>query len=163
MENTKLGKNIEQYIHLVYSDKSELNRIQDLEERKKVACEKAKLKYDDNLDMIHMKDDKVNEAIFDFLRKQTPNKFILLISNQHLFWEMQQKLMKPLKADDDDEESCLKEVNLKNTISEKSDSLLERIEKLYKDVFRDTESVSMAVTKVRALTPEAVLKKQKTA
>ena len=54
---TKLTKNVQTYIELVYSEKSELNHIADLEERKKTACEKAKLDYEDakTQDIIHMK------------------------------------------------------------------------------------------------------------
>ncbi len=154
----KLGKSIEQYIQLIYSQDSPLNKVQDLEERKKLACEKAKLPYDDpkTKEIIHLKNPNVNEAIFSHLRLSNPNKFILLIANQHLFWEQMQKLMEPIKADED----MLKETNLKNTISKNAEELLERIDKLSLDVFKDVETVTMGTTKVRMMTPELRLKEK---
>lgn len=164
MENpTKLAKNVQQYIELVYSEKSDLNHIADLEERKKVACDKVKLDYsaEKTKEIIHLKNEDVNTAIFEYLRKKGSNKYILLLANQQLYWEQMQKLMEPLKGTDDD--SSLKEVNLKNTISEKSEHLLERIEKLYLQIFKEQAVIEIASGRIRAQRPEERLKMQKSA
>lgn len=162
---TKIAKNISQYIELMYSEKSELNQIQDLEERKKTACAKAKLNYDDSAiqEMIHLKNKDVNEQIFNFTKQNNSNKYILLISNQHLFWEQMQQLMEPLKVAKDEDDNLLKDINLKNTISEKSESLLQRIDNLYKEIYKDIDVIEMAGEKIRLMRPEMRLKQQKQA
>lgn len=166
----KISKNISQYIELVYSEKSELNSIQDLEERKKTACEKAKLDYADPdiQRMLHIKDKQVNDKIFAFCERQCPNEFYLLISKQHLFWEQQQILMEPLKkvledgkTQEVDDEQMLKRINLKNTISEKSETLLESINLLRSKIFTGEQEHKMAEEKIRALSLEQRLQKAK--
>ena len=157
------GKKITRYIELVYSEKSELNKIQDLEERKKTACHKAGLKYDDPKvkDIINLKNKDVNVEIFDHLRSHNSNKYILLICNQHLFWEQMQQLMEPLKpVQGGDTESYLKEQNLKNTISEKAEELLDRINNLRADIFKDAETSKMADNIIKFQRPEDRLKKK---
>jgi hypothetical protein len=156
----KIDTNVAKYIELVYSERSELNHVDDLEERKKTACQKAKLNYEDpkTQEIIHLKNDKTNIAIFDYLRLHAPNDYILLIANQQLFWEQMQKMMQPLKGTDDD--SCLKEVNLKNTISEKSEDLLQRIEHLKVKIFKEEAIQRLASDKIRTLRHEERLKKQ---
>lgn len=167
--DTKIQKNIDQYIALVYSEKSEFNQIPDLEERKKKACQKAKLDYQaEHIQrIIHLRDEKVNELIFNFCRNQFPNEFILLISKEHLFWEQMQLLMEPLKKVTEegttlevDDEAMLKRINLKNTISEKSDKLLESIMELRKKLFTGEEEQHMAQEKIRIMRPEERLKKK---
>lgn len=160
---TKLAKNVQQYIDLVYSEKSPLNHIGDLEERKKTAAAKANLDYNDpkTKEILHLQNEDVNIAIFEHLRRKASNKYILLLANQQLYWEQMQKLMQPLKGTDDD--SSLKEVNLKNTISEKSEQLLERIEKLYLQIFKDQAIIDVASEKIRMKRPEERLKVQKSA
>jgi hypothetical protein len=167
--DTKIGKNIDQYIQLVYSEKSEFNQIPDLEERKKSACIKAKLDYQSESvqKIIHLKDNKVNQMIFDFCRTQFPNEFILLISKEHLFWEQMQLLMEPLKKVTEDgatlevdDEAMLKRINLKNTISEKSDKLLESITELRSKLFTGEKEQHMAQEKMRIMRPEERLKKK---
>lgn len=157
--DTKLTKNIQQYIELVYSERSELNSIQDLEERKRKACEKAKLDPAEASiqDIMHMKDKMVSEQIFEYLRQQNSNEFILLISDQHLFWELMQRNMKPLAEGGEDE---LKDLDLKTKISEKSEGLLARIDARYKKIFKGDAEQSVA-TKVIQKTPEQRLKGKK--
>lgn len=159
--DTKVAKNIQTYIELVYSEKSELNSIQNLDERKKTACEKAKLNPNDEYvqSIINMKDMIVNEQIFEYLRQQNGNDFVLLISDQHLFWELQQRQMKRLV--DDDSDSTLKDLELKTKISEKSEQLLERIEVRKRKIFSGNEEEKMATTKIRIMTPEQRLRTKK--
>lgn len=159
----KLSKNIEQYIDLVYSEKSDLNQVQDLQERKKQACAKAKLDFnsESTQNIVHMKDKDVNTRIYDYLVKNNSNDFILLVSNQHLFWEMQQRLIEPLSKHDTDTD--LKDLELKTKISEKSETLLERINQRYKAIFKGEEESEMAGQKIRLMRPEERLKQQKTA
>jgi len=159
--NAKISKNIDQYIELVYSEKSELNNVQDLQERKKQACAKAKLNFNDEAVqlIVTMKDENVRSKIFDYLVSQNSNDFILLVSDQHLFWQLQQRLMEPLakttNTDDD-----LKDLELKTKISEKSEDLLDRIKTRYRDLFKGEAEQEVAKFKIRLMRPEERLKKK---
>lgn len=163
MENTtaKISKNIEQYIELVYSEKSDLNKIVDLQERKKQACIKAKLNFNDESVqlIVNMKDEKVNPRIFDYLTSQNSNDFILLLSDQHLFLQMQQRLMEPL-AQTQNTDSDLKDLDLKTKISEKSESLLERMKLRYSKIFKGDHEQEFAIQKIRLMRPEERIKKK---
>jgi hypothetical protein len=162
--DSKLQKNIQQYIQLVYSEKSELNSIADLEERKRQACEKAKLDYKQEAvqAIIHMKDLVVNEQIFEHLRIQNPNDFILLISDQHLFWEIMQRQMEPLVVSED-KDTVLKDLDLKTKMSEKAQDLLDRIKERIKVVFAGEGEQRIAEQKIRLMRPEDRLRDKKSA
>lgn len=163
---------INKYISLVYSKESPLNKYQSIMDRKLRAAEDIGWNVSDKEvdDIIKLKNKDVNRMIFDYLKDTSSNKFALLISNQEFFWELQQRLMKPLSSSykdnngkssdvDIDDESMLKSINLKNTISEKSDALLERIEKQYKEVFLDKEEIDMAIKEIKHISPESRIKK----
>jgi hypothetical protein len=151
---------IQNYIRLVYSDKSDLNDITNLEDRKKQACERAKLPYDDEKtqEIVHMKNKDVNTAIFNFCAEQCPYEFNLLISKEHLFLEQMQMLMEPLKKttddgktiEDVDEERMMKRINLKNTISEKSETLLISINELRTKIWKGTVEQKVAEAKIKS-------------
>jgi len=158
--DAKLSKNIQSYIELVYSEKSELNIIADLEERKRTACQKAKLDpaAEDVKLILQMRDKTVNEQIFEYLRQQNSNEFILLISDQHLFWELMQRNAKPMAEGIDAE---LKDLDLKTKISEKAEQLLERIVLRRNKIFKGDAEDKMAEDKIRILSPEQRLKQRK--
>jgi hypothetical protein len=159
--NAKISKNIDQYIELVYSEKSDLNKIIDLQERKKQACAKAKLNFNDEAIqlIVNMKDEKVNIRIFEYLTTQNSNEFILLLSDQHLFLQMQQRLMEPL-AQTANTDSDLKDLDLKTKISEKSESLLDRMTSRYLKIFKGSAEQDFATQKVRLMRPEERIKKK---
>lgn len=156
--DTKLAKNIQTYIELVYSEKSDMNIIQDLGERKKMACEKSKLDYNSDAiqSIVNMKDLIVNEQIFEFLRTQNSNDYVLLISDQHLFWELMQRNAKPMAESGDAE---LKDCDLKLKISEKCEPLLDRIKARYKSIFIGEAEQKVAENKMK--TAEQRLKGKK--
>ncbi len=165
----KISKNIAQYIRLVYSENSELNSIADLEERKKKACDKAKLDYKSESvqKIIHIKDKQVNDMIFEHCEKTCTNEMYLLLADQHLFWEQMQILMEPLKkiAEDGnteavDDEVMLKRTNLKDAISQKCEKLLERINSRRLLIFKGEQESKMADERIRITRPEDRLKKK---
>lgn len=161
MEKNKSSQ-IDQYIRLVYDQRSELNKIHNLEERKVAACVKVKL--DINLekvkDLMHMRDKDANVMIFEYLKNNNSNEFILLLSDQHLFWEIQQRQIEPLlKSEDAD--SVMKDLDLKTKMSEKSKDLLDRIKERYTMIFIGEKEQEMAVEKMRIMRPESRLKNQK--
>jgi hypothetical protein len=168
--DSKLQKNIQQYIQLVYSEKSELNIIENLEERKKKACEKAKLDYASEAvqKIIHIKDKEANTLIFEHCRTTCSNEFYLYMADQHLFWEQTQILMEPLKkitedgkTEEIDEEAMMKRTNLKDTISRNCEKLLERLNTRRLSIFKGEAESKMAAEKIRSLRPEQRLKKNK--
>ncbi len=167
--DSKLLKNIQQYIELVYSEKSQLNIIENLEERKKKACEKAKLDYlsESVQKVIHIKDKEVNALIFDYCRTTCSNEFYLFMADQHLFWEQMQLLMEPLKkitedgkTEEIDEEAMMKRTNLKDTISKNCEKLLERINARRISIFKGLAESDMAADKIRVMRPEERLRKK---
>lgn len=151
------------YISLLYSKDSELNKISSLDERKKEACKKAGLDYAKSQDIINLKDKKINREIFDFLSSENPNEYVMLISDQQLFWEMQHIKMEPLDRGTGsnllDDESILKSINLKNTVSAKSEELLERINRTYEKIYNHKDEIEMAKQQLRLMRPEERVKK----
>jgi hypothetical protein len=151
------------YISLLYSKDSELNKISSLDERKKEACKKAGLDYAKSQDIINLKDKKINREIFDFLSSENPNEYVMLISDQQLFWEMQHIKMEPLDRGTGsnllDDESILKSINLKNTVSAKSEELLERINRTYEKIYNHKDEIEMAKQHLRLMRPEERVKK----
>ncbi len=158
MEN--LDIKIQNYIKLVYSEKSELNKILDLNDRKRMACDKVKLNFDEIQDIIHMKNEKVNDAIFTFLRTQNSYEFILLISDQHLFSEIMQRQMKPLAEDSEGKDTVMKDLELKTRMSKESELLLSRIKTHYRNIFLGEEEINDAELKLRLVKPEQRISKK---
>jgi hypothetical protein len=167
--DTKLAKNVQKYIELVYSEKSDLNAIPNLEERKKKACDQAGLKYEESQvqNIIHMKNNDVNAMIFEFCESQNSNEFMLYISNQHFFWEQMQLLMEPLKKISEegktleiDDEAMMKRTNMKNTVSKNCKELLERINEGRMLIYKGEEEADKASEKIRIMRPEERLKKK---
>src|SRR5690606_36227139 len=97
-----------------------------------------------------LKNEKVRKAIVDYITKNNSSRFIKLIADQQLFWSMQEKLMKPLEDDDDGAKLM--------SISEKSQDLLERIEKNYKALFEEQELQEEGKKVVRMISHEERLK-----
>lgn len=152
--------NLKTYIRLMYSKDSELNSIPVLDDRKRKACELAGMDWDKSQDIVHLKNEKTNEAIFDYLKTETPNDYIKLIADQQLFWEMQKIQMTPVDTKDTDDDKVLKNIQLKNTLSGNSETLLDRINRGYEKIFGAPEEVDMAKKVVRMMRPEERLKKK---
>lgn len=158
-----MKENIEKYIELMYSEESPLNKIENLENRKKSAAEQSGLDHDNDshIKIMSLKDEIVNIKIFDFINKNNSNRYIQLISDQQLFWDIQIRKMQPLaEGKDIDEDMILKNINLKTTISRTADELRERIEKMYTLIYKNEETKDMAEKQVRLMSPEQRLKKQ---
>lgn len=145
---------IDKYIELMYSETSDLNKIEDVGERKKAAAKGAGLDITDKetLDIMHLQNEKANNRIFNYLSKTQSNNYIALTSDQQLFWEIQFRKMSPLDTTDD--EVMLKNINLKTTMSIKSQELLERIDALYRRIYKHEPEMKMAQKQVRMLSPE---------
>lgn len=147
------------YIQHLYSKDSDLNKIASLDERKKEACKRAGLDWQKSQDIVNLKDKKINREIFDFLSSENPNEYVMLVSDQQLFWEMQHIKMESLDTEKADEESILKAINLKNTISAKSEELLERINRTFEKIYNYKDEIEMAKQQLRIMRPEERVKK----
>lgn len=145
---------MEQYMHLMYSKDSEFNKIDDLNERKERAALKAGLDIaqPEVKNIMDLKNERFRIEVVNFLQKQQPNDFIKLLADQQLFFNMQQRLLRPLE--DDDDTSKLMQ------ISQQSEDLIERIERFKKKVYLQPELIEQAEAKIRIMTPEARLKEQ---
>ena len=144
---------IEQYIKLMYSKDSKLNSIDDLNERKIRAATAAGMDANDQSvvnKFFHLKDIKLRETIINFLNRENPNAFVKLVSDQQLFWGLQAQLMKPID-EESDTDRLLK-------ISEQSEKLLERIDRMKQKVYQEPTLVEEAEKVVRMLSPEMRLK-----
>lgn len=148
---------IDKYIELVYSEDSPLNTMEDIVERKKEAAKRAGLDAKVIQDVIDLKDEKSRKRIFEYLSKTQSNNFITLISDQELFWEMQFRKMTPLK-DEEDDDKMMKNINLKTTISVKANELMERIDGMYRRIYKHEPEMKMAQKHIRMLTPEQRIK-----
>lgn len=152
------------YIQYLYSKDSDLNKIASLDERKKEACKRAGLDWEKSQDIVNLKDKKINREIFDFLSSENPNEYVMLVSDQQLFWEMQHIKMEPLdrgageKMLDDDQ--ILKNMNLKNTLAVNDEKLMEKIMRTYEKIYKTPAEIEMAQEQLRMMRPEERIKKK---
>jgi hypothetical protein len=140
------------YVELMYSKDSALNNIQNLKDRKTEACTQAKLnpKEKEMVEIMGMQNLIVNDLIFVYLSQfQSSNSYHQLCTDQQLYWSIQQLLMKPLEVDDEEELTARYEKRAK--LSETSDSLIKRINRLYSEIYAIEEVREMAVSHVRQM------------
>lgn len=164
LDKGKDKSKIEKYIHLVYSRESELIAILDFNDRKIKACNLVGLDPEQpaSKEIMNLSNQDVRDQIFEYLKTTSPLNYIQYISDVQLFWEIQARKMRPL-ADTTDDELALKNLNLKTTMSAKSEELLDRINKLAKEIFQGSEEMKMAEDKIRKLPTAENRLKQKQA
>lgn len=151
------------YIVLAYKKNGELQKIPTLRERKLQACIKAGLD-PDNKEIkwiIQFKNPVVNELISFYLsRIQNDDFYENYISNQELFWNVQQKIREPLdEGDDPDSEKLLKLVEAKGRLSDLADKLLGRIKSYEKVIFGENNDVKEFTQQQIRITPEMMASK----
>jgi hypothetical protein len=149
MEKTKI---VQRYIELVYNEKSQLNEIGDLAERKLEACRIAKL--DENskeaIAIMDMVNKDVNEQIIQYIIANNSHEFALLIADQHLFADQIKQILDPMT-----------DIVLRNKLSEQSSALLIRIKARLQSIFQGNKEINIASHKVRTMRLEDRLKIQK--
>lgn len=117
------------YIPLIYGADSNLNKIEDLIERKKIAAEQCGIDVPENTE-------ELRKVIIEFLRMQHHNKFSLLISKEELLIECLDVMREPLLSSKDDDKR-LKNVKLKGDVNELCGKLVTETERLRVDVFTE--------------------------
>jgi hypothetical protein len=150
------------YIELMYDQKSELNKIQDLQERKEAAMVMAKLSPQDEemKQIMAMKNEEVNELIFHYLTFYQNNiRYQKYCSDLQFLWYMMNQLMKPFDAPDGDNE---RQIKTRALMSMECDNLIARLEHAKSDIWGTDDVKAMAEHKVKAmLSPEKRLKQEK--
>ncbi len=128
------------YIEIMYSKTSELNKIDNLTDRKKEACKRSGLMYDEAADYITLKKDSpVANLVFQYLSYFChSNKFHNLVANQQLFWRMQTIMM----TNDEDLDQSIK-------MSKESEALLSRIQRQLSELYGANELVELAEMEIR--------------
>jgi hypothetical protein len=115
------------YVDLLFS----ASKSENFEFRQKKALEDAGL--NDNADLLHWKDEKVNELVFKYMSYYIfDNRYQQWVTSQILFWNIQRECMQPLKTDIDER---AKQVTMLEKIVDLSDKLRIVIDKLQKDIF----------------------------
>lgn len=144
------------YISFLYDRDSDLNNIQHLDERKREACLRSKLDFDDPevKSIMEMKNDQVNKLIFDYLSIfQNNNSYHKLCTDQQMFWDIQKILMTSPTTTDEDE--LMKKYKSRGELSKTSDDILSRINRLYNEIYLYDEVKEVAVSHVtQMLRPE---------
>lgn len=113
--------NIKKYIELVYGKESDLNKIENIEERKKIAAEQCGIEVPDR--------SKIGKQVILFMREMNHNRHSLLVTKEELFMESLEVLREPL-AETKDDDKRLKNIKLKGDLNELCNRLEEEIEKL---------------------------------
>lgn len=147
------------YIALMYDQKSDLNKIEDLEERKRAACKKAGLEYNEKTvqEIVHLKNEEVNELIDYYHIQNNSNKYRFLCSQQQLFNYAQRIISDPINTTD--QEEIQKEMKMRTSLSNECDAILDRIDKLYPEIYVTTDVIEMAENNLKKiLTAEQRLK-----
>lgn len=159
--DAKIQKNVQRYIELVYSEKSPLAEIQSLQERKITACKKVGFDHtnEDIKKIIDLQNEKARDMILEYCCKNESPEYMNLLSDAHLFLELQVLKMTPLTPTED-EEKMLKAINLKTAMSSKSEELLARMNASYIKVFKGESEAKEAKKKVSWITFEQRIKQR---
>jgi hypothetical protein len=143
MEATlKTSSKLKKYLQAMYSQESELNHVQDLETRKKKACEVAGMPWtaEATQEIVNLKNEEVNSIIFDFLTRENPLEYVQLITDQQLFYDLQKKkLLGDTKA---------------HLFAKQADEMLPRIKAAYQTIYKEKEIMQIAEKRIRRMTPE---------
>ena len=129
------------YIELCFDKESLLNSIENFRNRQIAACKRAKLNPSSEaiLAIMNFEDEEVNILINAYLGKfKNNNLYDSLISNQFLFWTIQEEIRKPLDT---------KGVKYKADLSKFGDDVEKRISELTGRIYGIKE-VQEAASKV---------------
>lgn len=148
------------YIELMYAVGSDLNKIDNLEERKRTAASRSGLVVAISGDALQTifaeEDDSFNALRHAFLSSyQFHNKYQNLITYQQMLWNVQHAALN--EADEDK----------KFQVMDKQIDLLEKLEglvaRLFSEIYGDGKTIEIAKDNIRqAMAPEERLKQTKT-
>jgi hypothetical protein len=142
------------YIEALYSEKSPLNQIDNLDERKLEACQVAKLNPEDEdvKAIMAIKHKEVLELIFYYIEVcQNNNTYYSLITRQQLYSNIQREIM-----------TCT-DIDKSIKLSKESDTIRDLVKKDYSELYEKVggkELVEKAQKMVRVVRLEDRLKKK---
>lgn len=140
------------YIEKMNSKESALNRIENLEERKKAALKECGLQS-------ISEDEAFKKLVVYYLSYfQHNNKYTLLRTREELLQEVMENMRESLEKTPD-EDKKLKNVKLKGDLDQLAERLVEGCEKLYKEIYGELAETARDVIKV-SISPEQRLKKK---
>lgn len=141
------------YIPLIYSKDSKLQKIENLEERKKQAAKQAGL---EDLTILELKNKEVNKLIIDYLSEEFNLKFTLLITKLELLWTLIKKLREPMEDGE-----IADQVKLKGVLDEMCDRLEASCTKLIAEIYTsEMKDTAMEVVKMSLRPEERLVKPQ---
>lgn len=146
------------YVLLMYDMKSPyIGLYADLQERKEAVATSLGFTIDsDRVDEIfNLEDEGMLAMILEFMRDQNWMKWQLLCSCEQTFYEYQEVILNPVKNYKTDKDR-LGAVQLKSQMMTDCDSIIERIDKYYQDIFGDGEIVEKATG--RTSSPESMVR-----
>lgn len=150
------------YLELMYAVGSELNKIDNLEERKLTAAKRADLDGEVMQTIFSEEDKDFQELRHKYLSEfQFHNKYQNLITYQQMLWNVQRAAMNNMVTSDDD--AVRKFVDSRD----KTTDLMEKLEglcaRLFSEIYGDGKTIEIAKENIRqAMSPEERMKtKQK--
>jgi len=141
------------YIELCFSKDSPLNQIQNFRSRQIKAAQKSRLSTTDEnvIKIMNFDDEQVNVLINTYVGKlQNSNFYDSLVSNQFLFWSIQEEMRKPLDS---------AKINERAALSKHSEVIEKRITDLTHKIYGYDE-VAEAGAKVIRMSYEQRLKQR---
>lgn len=149
----------EEYVKVLYSEDSELNHIQDLEQRKLQAARKVGIDPEEESvkSMMALSDKSTNTIIFNHLTQTQSNDYIILISKQQLLWELQRDVMQP-SVPIKDAKQRQQDRKLRLQLNKELTEVHEEVDHLYRKIFKHEDVAKMSQGVIRMMTPEQRIK-----
>lgn len=153
------------YLAELYEQKSEFNSIQSILERKKEICIKVGLDpaKPDIAEVINLENQDFNELAFHYQSYfKCNNTFQQMMTDQHLFWNLQRTLNAQMEHTDDEEE-MMKKFDRRNKLSKIADETQRRINGYLTEMYKDDEEMKEIAgqTVRRTISLEEYLKRKK--
>jgi hypothetical protein len=138
----KFKQKILKYIKAMYNHQSDLNKIENLEDRHKAACEKASIspKEEVMIEIFELKNDIVNMVIHEYMITQNPIRYYYLLTSQRMFWQLQLLINGPVNFELSREEQK-QEWKMRSELADKCEALIPRIDRLKSEIYMTKEFV----------------------
>lgn len=130
------------YLDELYNMKSEFNHIQDLGLRKQAICDKVQLdpKDPEVKKILENKNAEVQNLAFHYQSYfKNNNTFQQVLTDQHLFWNFQRLLGKPIDSEDEDE--LIDKYQKRSKLSEECAKINNRISSGLAELYKDDETM----------------------
>lgn len=152
---------ISKYIEALYSEGSELNHIQDLQQRKIQAAKQAGLDPEEESvkAVMALTDKNTNTIIFNHLTQTQSNDYIILMAKQQLLWELQRDVMLPPIVTDDPKQRQ-EDRKLRLQLNKELTEIHEEVDQLYRKIFKHEDVAKVSQGIIRMMTPEQRIKRQ---